>query len=613
MCGIVGYVGEKDAVPILMDGLKRLEYRGYDSAGIGVIHDGRLEIRRTAGKIADLARVLVQEPLRGRPGVGHTRWATHGKPSDRNAHPHSDCARAVAVVHNGIIENSSRLRKSLEADGHQFESETDTEVVAHLLEEFTDGDVEVATTRAVAELTGAYALGIISERAPGQLLAVRKGAAPLVVAAGEDGLFIASDIWAVRKYARDVLVLEDGEMAVLSGDGVRLVTLDGRAVRRTMTTIPWEAAAAEKNGYAHFMLKEINEQPRTIEATARALQEELDETERGCAQLGPGLTREALTRIERIVMVACGTSWHAALIGKHMVESLCRVPVEVDIGSEFRYRAPVVDGATLTIAISQSGETADTLGALEEARARGSRSLAVCNVVGSSVSRATDGVMYTRVGPEIGVASTKAFTGQLVALYLFAVYLGRAKGRVSPEDTRGLLADLADIPGLAEDALAREPRVAELARTLSGYSSFLYLGRGVNHPLALEGALKLKEVSYVHAEGYPAGEMKHGPIALIDRQMPVVVVAPDGRLYEKVLGSIEEVRARNGLVVALASDGDHEIVPRADHVLHVPRTSELLSPILFAIPLQLLAYHVAVLRHCNVDQPRNLAKSVTVE
>ena len=613
MCGIVGYVGEKDAVPILMDGLKRLEYRGYDSAGIGVIHDGRLEIRRTAGKIADLARVLVQEPLRGRPGVGHTRWATHGKPSDRNAHPHSDCARAVAVVHNGIIENSSRLRKSLEADGHQFESETDTEVVAHLLEEFTGGDVEAATTRAVAELTGAYALGIISERAPGQLLAVRKGAAPLVVAAGEDGLFIASDIWAVRKYARDVLVLEDGEMAVLSGDGVRLVTLDGRAVRRTMTTIPWEAAAAEKNGYAHFMLKEINEQPRTIEATARALQEELDETERGCAQLGPGLTREALTRIERIVMVGCGTSWHAALIGKHMVESLCRVPVEVDIGSEFRYRAPVVDGATLTIAISQSGETADTLGALEEARARGSRTLTVCNVVGSSVSRATDGVMYTRVGPEIGVASTKSFTGQLVALYLLAVHLGRTRGALSADSARALLDELMELPSLVRTVLARGGRAAELASALTPYPSFLYLGRGVTYPVALEGALKLKELAYTHAEGYPAGEMKHGPIALVDPKLPVVVLVPRGRLYEKVIGNVEEVRARNGIVVAVATDGDDDIAARADHVLYVPPASELLTPILCAIPLQLLAYHIAVLRQCDVDQPRNLAKSVTVE
>jgi glutamine---fructose-6-phosphate transaminase (isomerizing) len=604
-------VGEKDAVPILLDGLKRLEYRGYDSAGIGVIHDGRLEIRRTAGKIADLARVLLRDPLRGRPGVAHTRWATHGKPSDRNAHPHSDCRRTLAVVHNGIIENSARLRKSLETSGHRFESETDTEVVAHLLEQFGDDDLEAAATRAVTELTGAYALGIISERAPGKLLALRHGAAPLVVAAGDDGLYIASDIWAVRRYARDVLVLEDGEMAVLTKDGIRVMALNGRTVQRAMTTIPWDAEAAEKNGYAHFMLKEIDEQPRTIGETARALRDVLGED--GGPEPGSALSPEELARIDRIVMVACGTSWHAALIGKHMVESLCRVPVEVDISSEFRYRAPVVDGGTLTIVISQSGETADTLGALAEARARGSKSLAVCNVMGSSLSRAADGVLYTRVGPEIGVASTKAFTGQLVALYLFAVSLGRARGTVSPDDARRLWDDLAEIPGLAAAVLTRRRLVAELAPALADYPNFLYLGRGINHPVALEGALKLKEISYVHAEGYPAGEMKHGPIALIDRQMPVVVIAPQGRLYEKVLGTIEEVKARNGVVIALASDGDQEIMTRADYVLHVPRTSELLSPILFALPLQLLAYHVAVLRCCDVDQPRNLAKSVTVE
>jgi glutamine---fructose-6-phosphate transaminase (isomerizing) len=600
-------------VPILLDGLKRLEYRGYDSAGIAVIHEGQLQIRRTAGKIADLARVLLQDPLRGWPGVAHTRWATHGKPSDRNAHPHRDCLGTVAVVHNGIIENCARLRKSLETGGHRFESETDTEVVAHLLEQFGDDDLEAAATRAVTELTGAYALGIISAKAPGKLLAIRKGATPLVVAAGDDGVYLASDIWAVRRYARDVLVLEDGEMAVLTTAGARVMALNGRTVQRPMTTIPWDVEAAEKNGYAHFMLKEIDEQPRTIGETARALRDALGEDDHGGPPLGPGLSREDLAHAERVCMVACGTSWHAALIGKHMVESLCRLPVEVDVSSEFRYRAPVVHRGTLTVVISQSGETADTLGALAEARARGSKSLAVCNVMGSSLSRAADGVMYTRVGPEIGVASTKAFTGQLVALYLFAVSLGRARGTVSPDDARRLGDDLAEIPGLAAAVLTRRQLVADLALAIADYPNYLYLGRGINHPLALEGALKLKEISYVHAEGYPAGEMKHGPIALIDRQMPVVVIAPQGRLYEKILGTIEEVKARNGVVIALASDGDQEIMTRADRVLHVPRTSELLSPILFALPLQLLAYHVAVLRCCDVDQPRNLAKSVTVE
>ncbi len=604
MCGIVGYVGRKNAVPILVDGLKRLEYRGYDSAGVAVVHDGRLEVRRSVGKIAALESVLAGEPLQGALGVAHTRWATHGKPCDANAHPHRDCSKSVAVVHNGIIENHAHLRKSLERDGHTFESQTDTEVIAHLIERYADEGLECAARRAATALHGAYALGIVSAQAPGTLLGVKNGGAPLVVAVGPDGLFLASDAAAVLTYTRDVLVLDDGEMAVLSDEGVRVVGLDGHAVRKAATTVPWDAAAAEKNGYPHFMLKEIHEQPHAIETTTRA-----------AADLPGtlGLDRQALQRIDRVAIVACGTSWHAALIGKYMVETLCEIPVEVDIASEYRYRVPLASRSTLTVAISQSGETADTLGALRRAKERGSTSVAICNVVGSSVSREADGVLYTRVGPEIGVASTKSFTGQLVALYLLAVHLGRTKGALSADRASALLGELMEIPHLVQTVLARGGRVMELAPALAPYPSFLYLGRGINHPLALEGALKLKELAYAHAEGYPAGEMKHGPIALVDPKLPVVVLAPKDRLYDKVIGNVEEVRARNGLVVAVASDGDEDIATRADHVLYVPQTSELLTPILCAIPLQQLAYHIAVLRDCDVDQPRNLAKSVTVE
>jgi glucosamine--fructose-6-phosphate aminotransferase (isomerizing) len=604
MCGIVGYIGKNDALPILMDGLKRLEYRGYDSAGIALVHDARLEVRRSAGKIAALERVLAREPLQGRLGVAHTRWATHGRPSDENAHPHRDCSGSVAVVHNGIIENHARLRKALEQDGHTFESQTDTEVVAHLIERYADQGLELAARRAAATLHGAYALGIVSAWAPGTLLGVKNGGAPLVVAVGPDGLFLASDIAAVLRYTRDVLVLDDGEMAVLSREGVRVVRLDGHPVHKAAATIPWDATAAEKDGYPHFVLKEIHEQPHAIEATMRSLRD---------PDGGLGLDRGELERIDRIAMVACGTSWHAALVGKYMVEAVAGIPVEVDIASEFRYRAPLANRSTLTVAISQSGETADTLGALRRARECGSKSVAICNVVGSSVSREADGVMYTRVGPEIGVASTKSFTGQLVALYLLAVHLGRTKGALSADAASALLGELTAIPHLARTVLARGGRVAELAPALQPYPSFLYLGRGITYPVALEGALKLKELAYTHAEGYPAGEMKHGPIALVDPKLPVVVLVPRGRLYEKVLGNIEEVKARNGIVVAVASDGDDDIATRADHVLYIPQASELLTPILCAIPLQLLAYQIAVLRGCDVDQPRNLAKSVTVE
>jgi len=609
MCGIVGYIGKKDAGPILMDCLKRLEYRGYDSAGVGVIQEDRIELRRSAGKIAELERVLGQSPLHGRTGIAHTRWATHGRPSAANAHPHSDCASSVAVVHNGIIENHRPLRRALESQGHRFGSQTDTEVIPHLIES-RGGEIEAATQEAVRELEGDYALAVISRRDPGKVVAVRSGGPPLIVGFAPDGFFLTSDASAILPYTRDVLSLEEGEMAVLSGDGVRLATFDGRVVDRSPFRVPWDAETAQKGGFPHFMLKEIWEQPRAIRDTW-AGRVDLEAGDVRLPELG--LDDETLARVRRIVLVACGTSWHASLVGKHVLESVCKVPVEVDVASEYRYRSPVVDPETLTVAISQSGETADTLGAVRESRARGSKAVAICNVVGSTLARDADGVLYTHAGPEIGVASTKAFTSQLVALDLLAIRLGRARGVLPADSARDLLRELADIPRLAGELLGRAEGLLEIASTLRTSTSVLYLGRGIQYPLALEGALKLKEISYIHAEGYPAGEMKHGPIALIDRTVPVVAIAPLGRLYEKTLSNVEEVKARDGRVIAIASDDDREIAGKADHVFRLPRTSELLLPILTALPLQLLAYHAAVLRGCDVDQPRNLAKSVTVE
>jgi glucosamine--fructose-6-phosphate aminotransferase (isomerizing) len=610
MCGIVGYVGERDAGPVLMDCLRRLEYRGYDSAGIGVVDGGRLELRRSAGKIQNLSRLLESEPLHGHVGVAHTRWATHGRPCEHNAHPHSDCQRSVAVVHNGIIENYRPLRTSLESQGHHFGSETDTEVVAHLLEAAGGSDFEGAARRAAGSLRGAYAIGLISRQAPDVLLGLRDGGPPLVVGLAADGHFLASDVSALLAYTRDVIFLEDGEMAILSRGGLRLQTLDGRELQREPQRVPWDAAAAEKSGFAHFMLKEIHEQPRAIADTCRG---------RADAAAGevhlPGLNlgRDTLAGLRRVRIVGCGTSFHAGLVGRQMIEELCGLPADVEVASESRYRRSFADAATLTVAITQSGETADTMGAMRAAREEGGPVISICNVVGSSASREADGVLYTWAGPEIGVASTKAFTTQLVTLFLLAVHLGRARGCLDRERAQLLLRQLGELPRQAEALLARESELVAVAEALASASSVLYLGRGIHYPLALEGALKLKEISYVHAEGYPAGEMKHGPIALVERALPVVVIAPEGPLYEKTLGNLEEVVARDGLVVALVSEGDELAAAKADHVVRLPRTSELLLPLLIAIPLQMLAYHVAVLRHCDVDQPRNLAKSVTVE
>ncbi|MGE0453590.1 MAG: glutamine--fructose-6-phosphate transaminase (isomerizing) [Vicinamibacteria bacterium] len=607
MCGIVGYVGEADAGPLLLDCLRRLEYRGYDSAGIGVIQRGRIELRRSAGKVAELARVLERDPLRGTPGIAHTRWATHGRPSTTNAHPHSDCGGDLAVVHNGIIENHRPLRRALEARGHRFGSETDSEVIAHLIES-RQADVASATRAAVREIRGAFAFGILSRRAPRTLVGARSGGPPLLVGRARQGVFLTSDAAAILPYTREVVGLEDGEIAVLSPDGVTLETFDGRPVERPWRQLPWDASAAEKGGYPHFMLKEIWEQPRAL---ADTLRERVD-LEAGLVRL-EGLDLPRLARARRVVIVGCGTSWHAALVGKRVIETLCRIPVQVEVASEYRYAPPMLDRETLTLAVSQSGETADTLGAVRECRALGSPVLAICNVVGASLSRESDGVLYTRAGPEIGVASTKAFTSQLLALDLLAVGLARAGGTLDAAQGRALLAQMLELPRLAERLLGRADEVAQLARLLEGSASVLYLGRGIQYPVALEGALKLKEVSYVHAEGHPAGELKHGPIALIERALPTVVLVPRGRLYEKTLAAIEEIKARDGRVLALADEGDAEIAGRVDAVLRLPGTSELLLPVLSVMPLQLLAYQVAVVRGCDVDQPRNLAKSVTVE
>ncbi|HET6515472.1 MAG TPA: glutamine--fructose-6-phosphate transaminase (isomerizing) [Thermodesulfovibrionales bacterium] len=610
MCGIVGYVGKRDAVPVLIDSLKRLEYRGYDSAGIAFRNGKGIEIWKTKGKINDLQMILPNPVYGARIGLGHTRWATHGAPSTRNAHPHS--AGGVTVVHNGIIENYRELRSGLIAEGCAFSSDTDTEVVPHLISKNLGAGLSLkdAIQRTISSLRGTFALGIISEADPDALFAVRQGS-PLVIGFGEDEFFFASDIPAILPYSRRVMFLENGHLCVLRPGGLELECVLDRnekiSVEDRIIEIDWTSSMAEKEGYDHFMLKEIYEQPRTVKETftewVKDPQRLLDAS---------GLPLEITLGLRRLQIVACGTSWHAALIGKHLIESLARVPVDIDIASEYRYRKPIVEKGTILMSITQSGETADTLAAQREAKHRGATTLTICNVVGSSSSREADSVLYTRAGPEIGVASTKAFTAQITALYLLAVALAMRKGKLSLGETNNLKAQFALIPNLIDEALKKDGEIKELARSLIYAKSFLYLGRGINYPIALEGALKLKEVSYIHAEGYPAGEMKHGPIALIDEGMPVVVVAPKDDLFEKILSNIEEVKARGGRVIAVSDDAE-SLAHKADNVIAVPATHHTLSPLVNIIPLQLLAYHVAVLRGCNVDQPRNLAKSVTVE
>jgi len=610
MCGIVGYVGHRDALSFILPGLRRLEYRGYDSAGIVTVSKGTLDVRKTTGKIADLERLLGSDRPSGALGIGHTRWATHGRPSDHNAHPHVDCRSQLAIVHNGIIENYRELRKTLAAGGHRFRSQTDTEVIAHLIERYWGDGLDAAVQRAARDLRGSFAIACVAADAPDTLVVFRRGSSPLVVGFGRGEMFIASDIPALLGQTREILVLNDGELAILTPDNIVVRTLDGASLRRSPHTIDWDGEAAEKSGYPHFMLKEIFEQPEAVQNTIR---ERADVEGPNIRIPELGLKDRELAGLNRLCFVACGTSWHAALVGKYLVEALARLPVEVDVASEFRYRKPVVDGRVLTVPISQSGETADTLAALREAKDLGSRVVAICNVVGSSLAREADGVVYTRAGIEIGVASTKAFTAQLAAVMLLALKLGLARGFADPTLVRQVLKGLAELPDLLSIALQQSDAIRKIAERFADRSSFLYLGRGLHFPLALEGALKLKEISYIHAEGYPAGEMKHGPIALVDSRMPVVAVAPRGSTYEKIASNLEEIKARDGLVVAVATEGDEEIATIADRVISIPSSLEWLQPLLVAVPLQLLAYHMAVLRGCDVDQPRNLAKSVTVE
>jgi glucosamine--fructose-6-phosphate aminotransferase (isomerizing) len=614
MCGIIGYIGQKQVLPILIDGLRRLEYRGYDSAGVAVVHDGTIELRRSAGKLARLEEVIAGDPLDGAYGIGHTRWATHGRPTEENAHPHRDCTGRIVVVHNGIIENYLDLKRQLEREGHRFVTETDTEIVAHLVErEMRDDGLENAVRRALLSMRGLFALVLISADDPDKIVTVRNGP-PIVVGLGDNEFFVASDIPAILAHTRDVVFLGDEEMAVITPQGVEFTDYSGRAVSKKSTRVSWDPVMAEKAGYKHFMLKEIFEQPMAVK-----------ETVLGRASLDTGkvflheieIPDATLREVERVVILACGTSWHAGLVGKFLIESLARLPVDVDYGSEYRYRDPIVSENTLAIVITQSGETADTLAALREAKRKGARSIAICNVVGSMATRETEGTVLTHAGPEIGVASTKAFTSQLVALELLAMYLGQIRGTLSAEQARPHLESLNQLPVLIEQTLKCEPIIEEIARRFYQRSDFLYLGRGINYPIALEGALKLKEISYIHAEGYPAGEMKHGPIALIDEKMPVVTLAPTDHVFEKMIGNIQEAKARGGSVVALTNEENDNIRqlldPAQDFLVTVPRSHELLTPVLMVVPLQLLSYHIAIRRGCDVDQPRNLAKSVTVE
>jgi len=617
MCGIVGYIGPRKAVPIILDGLKRLEYRGYDSAGIAVLEEnGCLAVRRASGKLRNLEDALRLSPVDGLYGIGHTRWATHGRPTEENAHPHRDCHGDIVVVHNGIVENYLTLKHQLMEEGHKFVTETDTEVIAHLIEKYYDGNIENAVRDAVRQLAGVFALSVISRQDPNKIVAARSGP-PVVVGLGDGEYFVASDVPAILSHTRDMFFLADGDVAVLTADGVHLTDFNGRPVKRQVSHILWDPIMAEKGGYKHFMLKEIFEQPRAVRDTTlgRVGQESgrifLDEMD---------ISPKEFKAFRQVRIVACGTSWHAALAGKFMIERLARVPVEVDYGSEFRYRDPIVGPDTLTIVISQSGETADTIAAQREARQKRSKTLAICNVVGSMITREASGTLITHAGPEIGVASTKAFTCQLTALFLIAMYLGQTREALDPAKSLKLVDQLLRLPAQLEEILRRDAIYEDLAKALFRSTDFLYLGRGIHFPIALEGALKLKEISYIHAEGYPAGEMKHGPNALIDENLPAVVVAtrdPEDELsrvlYEKTLSNIQEVKAREGVVVVVACEGDTEVSKIADHVIPIGVTNELLLPILEVVPLQLLAYHIAVRRGCDVDQPRNLAKSVTVE
>ncbi len=624
MCGIVGYVGKKPVVGVIIEGLRKLEYRGYDSAGIAVAGNGEgLQIRRAEGKLRNLEDVIRLKPLDGTYGIGHTRWATHGRPTEENAHPHRDCTGKIVVVHNGIVENYLSLKKKLIAEGHKFTTETDTEIIAHLIEKYyvNSGNghrplLEEAVRKAVKELTGVFALVVIATDDPRKIVAARNGP-PVVIGIGKDEYFVASDVPALLDHTRDLFFLADGDLAVITELGVRVTDFDGHPMERKVQRITWDPIMAEKGGFKHFMLKEIYEQPRTVQETTLGRISQ----DTGRIFLEEMHVSDAEFRaLKKINIAACGTSWHAGLAGKFMIETLARVPVEVDYASEWRYRDPILDSETTTLLISQSGETADTIAAQREAKSKGSKTLAICNVVGSMITREAAGTIYTHAGPEIGVASTKAFTGQLTALYLFALYLAQVRGTITEEQSKKAVQELTQIPGKLEQILTHDEACDELAKKYVRAQDFLFLGRGIHYPIALEGALKLKEISYIHAEGYPAGEMKHGPNALIDENLPVVIIATRDEnssqsmlRYEKTMSNLKEVKARSGIVIALATTGDKEIAEEADHVLYVPPAPEELSAILEIVPLQLLAYHIAVRRGCDVDQPRNLAKSVTVE
>jgi glucosamine--fructose-6-phosphate aminotransferase (isomerizing) len=608
MCGIVGYVGPKNAVPVLLDGLTRLEYRGYDSAGVAVLNGHGLEHRKLAGRVQGLRDLLGRSPVHGSCGIGHTRWATHGAPNDCNAHPHLDCSGTLALVHNGIIENADLLRARLTQEGHRFATETDTETLAHLIEDSPGSTLEERVIAALGHVEGTYGVAVIAETEPGKIVVARRGS-PVLLGVGDGEFLVASDASAVLAHTRSVVYLNDGDVAVVTGDGYRVLDREAREQDRAVDDIEWDLEALALGGYPHYMLKEICEQAETVRSTLRG---RLLFSE-GTARLnGLNLTPAQCARIRRIVIVACGTSWHSGLVGRHVIEELAGIPVSVEYASEFRYRRLLRVPGTLTIAISQSGETADTLEALRVAKGAGSTVVGIVNVVGSTIARESDGGIYLHAGPEVGVASTKAFTSQLVALVLLGLYLGRQRG-FAAEEGRRLVEQLAALPDLVARALELEGEVARLAERYADATNALYLGRGVNFPVALEGALKLKEISYIHAEGYPAAEMKHGPIALIDANMPVVFLAPKDEVYAKVVSNMQEVRARGGRIIVVTSEGNGDLRHLVDHQLCVPAVAPLLSPLLTVIPLQLLAYHIAVRRGCDVDRPRNLAKSVTVE
>jgi glutamine---fructose-6-phosphate transaminase (isomerizing) len=616
VCGIVGYLGPKPVVPVLIEGLKRLEYRGYDSAGIAVVNGSELQIRRASGKLRNLEETLQQNPCAGSFGIGHTRWATHGRPTEENAHPHRDCRGRIVVVHNGIVENYLVLKKSLMSEGHAFLTETDTEAIAHLVEKYFKGSLEDAVRKATKELIGVYALAILSVDDPQKIIAVRSGP-PIVIGLGSQEYFVASDIPAILTHTKDILFLADGQLATLTPQGVELSDLDGKPLELHSQRITWDPIMAEKGGYKHFMLKEIHEQPRAVRDTI------LGRVSRDSGKVileEMRISEQELRSLQNIRLIACGTSWHAALTGKFMIESLARIPVEVDYGSEYRYRDPVVPPDTLGIMITQSGETADTLAAQREIKQKGAKNVAICNVVGSMVTREADGVLYTHAGPEIGVAATKSFTSQLTALYLFALYLAEIRKALVPDQIQNYIEDLAKIPHKIESIFGKVEYLEELSKHFFRCTEFLYLGRGIHYPVALEGALKLKEISYIHAEGYPAGEMKHGPNALINETLPVVVIATSNinnpksiQLYEKTLSNIKEVKARDGIVISLVTPFNKEAIEASDYYIEVPPSNDFLLPILEIIPLQLLSYYIALRRGCDIDQPRNLAKSVTVE